>query len=798
MRAMRQLACVLALLLLLLSTGGTQARSPGQRLDLPPAQAAWITAHPVVTVALAADFPPYYFYPEGTAQPWGFLVEVLDLVSQRTGLEFRYRREADSHAALDALEAGRADVVPMAPAFLREHHALRLARPLLPTRLVVAARRDVPDVSPANDFAGRRIAVQARSDAQALLAERHPNADVKAYASAEDALRAVATGNADLFIGYQHEAVYAIERHLLANVELRTRIGIGDTPLGPMLRPDQMMLAAILDQALASITPADRSALAARWLPAGLLTTQVPETALLTDGERDWVAAHRGIAVAYDATFPPVSFRGELGDFRGLGADFIEMVAGKAGLEVVRAVGGSFADGARRVRAGELDVYVGMARTPERRAYYDFVGPFLRVPTAIVSRLDADGIGIGDLGAASRMRVGVMRDHFLIPELRARYPGLQLVEVDRQDQVLSALAEGAVEVAIGNIKVVSDLIERRWAGRLIISGTVRDGDSELYFAVPRDKPELSLVLRKAMDAVNERESADLLARWLSIEVRPRVPWRELARTVGPVLLALLIGLALLWRAHRQAMAARAIEARGRALAEEAAQSRGRFLAYLAHEMRGSLGGISQAAEMLRAPVPAPTGARLLDAIAGSARTLRDLFDTTLDYEQNLARPVVLRPMPVVLDAWLDSALAAARVVAENKGLVLEVIGHGLARTASIDPLRLGQVVGNLVGNALKFTSAGTVRVEAALLDAAAEGDRLRIAVIDSGPGLGEAELATVFDAYVQGAEGRRLREGAGLGLAITRQIVEAMGGRLDVASAPGEGATFTVEVPLAE
>ncbi|WP_176256688.1 transporter substrate-binding domain-containing protein [Derxia lacustris] len=766
-----------------------------QRLDLTPEQAAWIAAHPVVTVALAPDFPPYCFFPANAAEPWGFLVEALDLVAQRTGLEFRYQRHASAGAALAALDAHRADLVPMAPAALDRRHYLRLARPLLATRLVVAARRDLPDVSPTDDFGDRRIAVQAGSDAERLLAERHPGATVQTFARADLALRAVATGAADLFIGYQHETVFFIERDLLANVELRSHAGVGDTPLGPVLRPDQTQLAAILERALGAITPADRSRLAARWLPAGVLAAQPATTAELTDGELAWVEAHRRIGVGYDATFAPITFTGELGEFRGLGADFLKLATDKAGLEVVRAVGGSFADLSRRVRAGELDVFVGMARTPERRLAYDFVGPFLRVPTAIVTRLDSDGID--DLALAGRARVGLLRDHFLLPELRARYPGIQLVELDRQDQVLSALAEGAVELAIGNIKVVSDLIERRWAGRLLISGTVHDGDSELWFGVPRDKPELARVLRKGLEAVNEREQSEVLARWLSIEVRPRMAWRELARTAGPLLLALLVGLALLWRAQAQASRARGVEAHGRQLAEEATRSRGRFLAYLSHELRGSLGGITQGVEMLRGPIADSTRNRLLLAIGSSAHTLRSLLDTTLEYEQNLARPIVLRPESVRLDDWLDGALAPARIAAEAKGLALDWQTDGLDRSARIDPLRLGQVVGNLMGNAIKFTPAGLVRIEAVLSTATDGGrGRLQLTVTDSGPGLTQEELATLFEPYVQGEQGRQLREGAGLGLAITRQLVAAMGGELAAANAPGGGARFSVTLPL--
>lgn len=133
--------------------------------------------------------------------------------------------------------------------------------------------------------------------------------------------------------------------------------------------------------------------------------------------------ANARIRVGCDASFAPITMRGPLGDFRGLGAEVPALAARKAGLEVEQEVGGNFSEVYAEGTSGGLDVIVGMARAAQRRADYDFVGPFISVPTAFVMR-DDDRSMITETGEFGLRRLALLHDHFLIPELRARHRGI--------------------------------------------------------------------------------------------------------------------------------------------------------------------------------------------------------------------------------------------------------------------------------------------------------------------------------------------------------------------------------------
>jgi CheY-like chemotaxis protein/anti-sigma regulatory factor (Ser/Thr protein kinase) len=138
-------------------------------------------------------------------------------------------------------------------------------------------------------------------------------------------------------------------------------------------------------------------------------------------------------------------------------------------------------------------------------------------------------------------------------------------------------------------------------------------------------------------------------------------------------------------------------------------------------------------------------------------------------------------------------VAALQPVAARKRLDLDLVVRQDDLLGG-DPSRLRQVLMNLVGNAVKFTEQGGVRVDVDVTPGA-EGRLLRVSVQDTGAGMAAEEVSRVFTPFVQGEQGER-SGGTGLGLALSRQLVELMGGRLDVVSAPGRGSTFTVEVVL--
>ncbi len=237
-----------------------------------------------------------------------------------------------------------------------------------------------------------------------------------------------------------------------------------------------------------------------------------------------------------------------------------------------------------------------------------------------------------------------------------------------------------------------------------------------------------------------------------------------------------------------------------ATARQAIELKSRFLANVSHEMRTPLHGILGMTELLLSTRLDDQQRECAHAVAESAETLLALINDLLDLSQIEAGRLRLEQAPFDPVAVVRGVADLLRVQAEAKGLELSCrLELGLPRRLIGDAGRLRQVLLNLVGNAVKFTERGFVRVSAATQAESEDRAVLYFAVEDTGVGIEPARQHLLFESFVQGdGSSTRRYGGTGLGLALSKELVERMGGRIGVESRPGCGSTFWFTVEMAK
>jgi len=229
--------------------------------------------------------------------------------------------------------------------------------------------------------------------------------------------------------------------------------------------------------------------------------------------------------------------------------------------------------------------------------------------------------------------------------------------------------------------------------------------------------------------------------------------------------------------------------------ETASQHKSQFVANMSHELRTPLAAILGYAELMQEGFYEPLGEKSLDAltrIRSNGKHLLGLINTVLDIAKIEAGQFSLNLAEYALSNVVETVRVATEALAETKKLALRTdiaeplpIGVG-------DEQRLTQVLLNLVGNAIKFTDKGEVRIRAAAVNS-----HFAVRVSDTGPGIPLQEHKRIFEEFHQiDSSNTKAKGGTGLGLAIAKQIVEMHGGRIWVESAPGNGATFVMELPV--
>jgi signal transduction histidine kinase len=231
-------------------------------------------------------------------------------------------------------------------------------------------------------------------------------------------------------------------------------------------------------------------------------------------------------------------------------------------------------------------------------------------------------------------------------------------------------------------------------------------------------------------------------------------------------------------------------------AETASQAKSEFLASMSHELRTPLSAIVGYMELLEGemvgPV-APLQKRYLGRVKAAGNHLISIIEEILTFSRVEAGREEVHIEDVGVAALVRGVGELFEPQARQKGVTLVVGGPGDDVVLRTDPTKLRQILINLLGNALKFTEVGQVRLVATCAD-----DRLLVRVHDSGGGIAASHLERIFDPFTQVDQSlRREKGGTGLGLPVSRRLARLLGGDVTVESQPGEGATFTLSLPLA-
>ena len=231
----------------------------------------------------------------------------------------------------------------------------------------------------------------------------------------------------------------------------------------------------------------------------------------------------------------------------------------------------------------------------------------------------------------------------------------------------------------------------------------------------------------------------------------------------------------------------------RALADAASRAKSEFVAQVSHEIRNPMNSLLGMAELLADTPLTPQQRRYVETFRASGLTLFKLINDLLDLSKIEAGRLELNPSVFSLPELLAEVQALMQPQAAKKGLAWSVqVDPALSPGVACDRQRLQQVLVNLAGNALKFTTHGGITITARR--DAHDGELLQFTVVDTGIGIAASKHQSIFQPYVQGGGATLTYGGTGLGLSITKRLIEMMGGSIRVESAPGMGATFAFSV----
>ncbi|NLU32747.1 MAG: transporter substrate-binding domain-containing protein [Clostridiaceae bacterium] len=519
-----------------------------------------------------------------------------------------------------------------------------------------------------------------------------------------------------------------------------------------------------------------------------------------TEEEIAFMERHPVIRIGVDPKFVPYEFIDEDGEYKGIAADFLSLISERTGLQFQVAEGLTWPEVYDQALSGEIDMLPAISLTSERERYFLFSEPYINFRRVIVTR--ATDTGITDIDDLAGLTVAVQRNSSHHSYLLG-YPKINLSLYDSAETALTHVAHGNERVFVGNLATISYLARINTLTNLRFIAFEGEKQQSLHFAVRRDWPVLADIINKALADISMEEKNAIISRWVGFE--SEINYGPVFRIVliAGSLLAVMMVVSFLWNIRlrkeiKQRLLIQADLEKAKREADEANEFKSNFLARISHEIRTPLNAIMGMSYLLKKTDLSSTQKLYADRIRQAASNMLNIINDILDFSRIEAGKVELETASFNLDQVIEDVVNIISYKIEEQGINFRFYKDPAVPSWFYgDAKRIEQILVNLLSNAAKFTSEGEVSLEVRLV--ARENDRyhLSFSVQDTGIGMTQEQVNSLFKPFVQGDSSITRRfGGTGLGLSIVKSLVDMMGGRIQVFSTPGAGSTFIVDLSL--
>ncbi len=529
----------------------------------------------------------------------------------------------------------------------------------------------------------------------------------------------------------------------------------------------------------------------------------------LSEEERAWLKDNPEIRLAPDPDFPPFEYFDEQGEYRGMAADYIKLLESRLGVrfEIIQLK--SWDEVLAQARAHKIDMFGAAAETPQRLEYMRFTPPHMVMPGVIVTARDfAERLTLDNLRT---MKVAVVSGYVWHDLIVHRYPEIRLVIVPDITTGLQMTSFGLADAMVGDMATTSHFIHQEGITNLRV-GTRLKQQLELALATRRDWPELNTILEKALTTITPAEHERIRSRWIRLEspslFQSKTFWTAILAVSGGLGLIILV-IALWNRTLKRQVDRRTRDLRAaqmQLIQAAKLESVGRLAAGVAHEVKNPLAIIQMGIDYLRGVVnitgeDAQAMTDMEDAVTRADTVIKGLLD--------FSREKKLLKQKKDINEVIRESLRFVSHELKQRNIELKEYLEPTMPEFEMDPNKLQQVFINLFTNAAQAmgkdghlivrSNIKALNTDDLNADAAGifrQGERaIVIQVEDTGPGIDEAKVAKVFDPFFTT---KPVGQGTGLGLSVSRNIIELHGGTIVLRNRASDGASAVLMFKISD
>jgi len=627
-----------------------------------------------------------------------------------------------------------------------------------------------------------------------FIYESFPNAEIIRYNNYEKALNALSSGKDNYFIGDSLTTSVWLSQEFRNNI---VTLKYWEKPQKKsvfLFSIQQPRLQRIFDNALSAIDESIHIQIAHSNIDIGDLSFLI-NPVNFTPSEKQWLSQHKKVRVIVNPWFIPFTLMDSEQEIRGISGDVLNLISLQTGLTFESVVVRSHDEMVVEIKKGGWHMMV-PAIYGTYNDIFSYTQPF--VSTQFVVVVDKEHLNNAVLMPG--MRVAITSEHPLLSELQKKHPDIEWVPVINVGIALNLVVDNKVDAAIANRLAARYFSEHYYPDQLTWQAISDVIPAAHAIAVSPDQPELKAILDKVRDNIPQREMFQIVNKWLRLPSVNINTWELYNKPfyLVTLLATLLVVSSTLWAIYL------AIEARKRKRsqrllveeknkAEQASKENREFLARMSHELRTPVSAIVGYLELLQnaSVYFKPEDKVSVNQTVQASHSLLKLIGEILDLEKVESGIIEVIPKWGKIDNLITAKTALFHAVANKKGILIDSTSSVASnQLVLLDFQLLGQVLNNIIGNAIKFTQQGRINISVSLRN-----EILIIVVTDTGSGISKNVQSRIFDAFIQ-ADNQSTEQGSGLGLTICKVLMTKMNGTISLESEINKGTTLTITLPV--
>jgi len=797
------------------------------KLNLTQKETKWLDKHRTLRVAYDGNFPPYSFV-TNSGQYQGLAVDVMDIISKRLGIQLETYADGTWKQLYGAAQNKEVDIVATMVNRAERTKWFNFTAPYIFKSLVIMTRDNNQQITQRKDLAGKQVALVRDYQYVKRILKEYPGIKPYYVDTMLDGLNAVATGKADAAITFFGAGHFLRNKYLLSNLKFAAIYDTKNALESIAVRKDWPELSSIMNKALKSIPKSQMLQLEAKWLPVDAMETMIEVN--LTEKEKNWIKEHPVIRLGIDPEFAPFEYM-ENGVYSGITSDYINILNKRLGTKMEVINGLSWKQVIERAKEKQIDVLPTVGLTEKRKQFLRYTKPYIQFHRVIITRIETPFItGIDDI---SNRKVSVQSNSSHEGYLRENTT-IDPVKYDTLSGALLALSNGRVDAFVGNVASATYWIRKLHLTNLKVAAPVSQELQNLYFAVREDWPELTTILQKGLDSINDRQREKISNKWVLLDYDPVTDFALLGKIIAGFIFILV--LFMLWniQVNRQKKALQKVErqvrdsnkklakmyeelediveARTIALQKSEKSFRqaqkmealGTLVGGIAHDFNNILTGILGSLYLARKN---PDNAEKVEKSLSRANELSlrgaDLIKQLLGFAR---KEVVNKSIVSLTSFFKETSTLLETGIEENIRLTLNFSHEDLYLNANSTQLQ--QLLFNLINNArdaLEHNPNPEIVLSSKRFVADDSFHRQHqtlkhksfalIEVKDNGEGIAAENQERLFDPFFTTKDPGK---GTGLGLAMVYNTIRDHGGCIEVISELSKGTNFKIYLPLEE